>query len=125
MLSNAKTPNEYIEQLDHDWRRETLLALRDIIKAKGPALEERINYKMLGYGDAETEVFHLNVQKAYVSLYVGNAAKIDPGGTLLAGLNVGKGCIRFKKTDEIADTKIEAFIGRAIELWQRGEDVAC
>lgn len=125
MLSNATTPDDYIKQLEPDWRRDRLLSLRQIIKANGPDLEERINYKMLAYGDAETEVFHLNAQKAYVSLYVGNAEKIDPGRNLLSGLNVGKGCIRFKKTDDIAETQIDAFIARAIALWRRGEDMNC
>lgn len=125
MLYDAKTPDDYMDQLDDDWRRGKLEALRNIIKAKDPDLVERINYKMLCYGDEETAVFHLNAQKQYVSLYVGNAAKIDPDGALLAGLNVGKGCIRFRKTDQIADTKIDVFIARAINLWRRGEDAGC
>ena len=125
MLSDAKTPSEYIAQLEDDWRRETLLDIRALIKQQAPQLDERIHYKMLGYGDGESFVFHLNAQKQYVSLYVGNASKIDPDGALLKGLNIGKGCIRFTKTKRVTETRIEAFIARAIEMWRDGEDIDC
>lgn len=125
MLSSAKTPQEYMAQLDDDWRGATLTSLRQIILEQGPKLQEKMNYKMLCYCDGETAVFHLNAQKNYVSLYVGNASKIDPDGTLLAGLNIGKGCIRFKKSNEVSNTQIDKFIARAIEFWQQGEQMEC
>lgn len=125
MLSSAQTPKEYLEQLEDDWRAHTLRALRQIILEKGPELTEKINYKMLCFGNEDAAVFHLNAQKNYVSLYVGNASKIDPDGTLLVGLNVGKGCIRFRKTVSISDTQIDRFIARAIELWRSGEQMDC
>ena len=125
MLSEAKTPSEYIDQLDDDWRRNKLLELRDVILKQSPQLEERIHYKMLGFGIGEEYVFHLNAQKAYVSLYVGNASKIDASGQLLHGLSVGKGCIRFKKTTEVAGTRIDEFIALAVKLWREGEDIDC
>jgi hypothetical protein len=107
MQYEAKTPAEYMDQLAADWRRDKLTELREMILAQGAPLEEGIEYKMLRYGDADGAVFHLNAQKKYVSLYVGDAAKVDPDGTLLEGLNVGKGCIRFKKSVAIAETQIE------------------
>ncbi|MGH1477734.1 MAG: iron chaperone [Geminicoccales bacterium] len=125
MLYTAETPGEYIDQLEDDWRRRKLLELRQIIKENGPALVERIHYKMLCYGDTGTAVFHLNAQKNYVSLYVGNASKIDPDGNLLAGLNRGKSCIRFRRSDDISKTQIDKFIVRAIHLWERGSDAGC
>lgn len=125
MLSDARTPSEYIERLADDWRREKLQEIRALIKQHAPQLDERIHYKMLGYGDAENFVFHLNTQRQYVSLYVGNASKIDPDGTLLQGLNVGKGCIRFTKTKKVEETRISEFIARAIEMWGTGEDIDC
>lgn len=125
MLSDAETPSEYIGQLDDDWRRDKLLKIRAIIKEQAPQLSERIHYKMLGYGIDDVYVFHLNVQRAYVSLYVGSASKVDPGGTLLDGLNVGKGCIRFSKSTEIAKTRIDEFISRAFTIWKAGEDIDC
>ena len=125
MLSDASTPQDFIAQLDDDWRRKTLLALREIILRQSPRLEEHMHYKMLGYGRGDVCVFHLNAQKAYVSLYVGDATKIDPGRELLTGLSVGKGCIRFKKKDAVGETQIETFIARAVKLWHKGEGSGC
>lgn len=125
MLSDAETPNDYVDQLENDWRREKLLKIRAIIKEKAPQLTECIHYKMLGYGIDNAYAFHLNAQRAYVSLYVGDVSKVDPDGKLLAGLNVGKGCIRFSKSTEIAETLIDKFIARAFTMWRMGEDIDC
>lgn len=80
---------------------------------------------MLGYGIDGDYAFHLNAQRAYVSLYVGNISKIDPDGELLSGISVGKGCIRFTKSTEISGTLVEAFITRTFEMWRSGEDIDC
>lgn len=125
MLSDATTPSDYIDRLEDDWRRDRLQTIRAIIQKQAPQLTERINYKMLGYGVGDTCAFHLNAQRAYVSLYVGNASRIDPDGDLLEGLSVGKGCIRFFKSTEIAETRIDEFIARAFEMWRAGEDIDC
>jgi Domain of unknown function (DU1801) len=67
----------------------------------------------------------LTAQKSSVNFYVGTAAKVDPDGSLLAGLDVGKGCIRFKKTKAIADTRIEEFIVKAMNMLRKGEEFGC
>jgi uncharacterized protein YdhG (YjbR/CyaY superfamily) len=111
--------------LDNDWRREKLLELRDLITSHDTGLIEGISYKMLSYSDQRGIIFGLNAQKHYVSLYVGDAKKIDTDGSLLEGLNIGKGCIRFSKTTSVAGTNIDEFIERAIAMWKRGEDTDC
>lgn len=104
MQYDVQTPQEYMQMLEDDWRREKLEELRAIIKSCAPELTEGIDYKMLCYRDDKEIVFGLNAQKHYVSLYVGDVTKIDPDGSLLAGLNVGKGCIRFtKKQSDFSD----------------------
>ncbi len=125
MQYNASTPIEYLAALDHDWRKEKLLQLRTIVKTKAPSLEEGIEYKMLSYGDERGTVFHLNAQKHHVGLYVGNANKIDTDGTLLQGLDLGKGCIRFKKSVAVDEARIGEFVERAVDLWKRGKDIGC
>lgn len=125
MLSDTKTPSDYIDQLDDDWRREKLQSIRAIIKKHAPQLEERIHYKMLGYGIGDNFVFHLNAQRGYVSFYVGNASDVDPSGELLKGLNVGKGCIRFSKSKKISETRIDEFIAHAFDMWSKGEETDC
>ena len=80
---------------------------------------------MLAFGDEHGGIFNLNAQKAYVALYVGTADKIDPSGELLEGLNRGKGCIRFRKSDVVGETRIGEFIARTIELHREGADIGC
>lgn len=125
MQYDVKTPSEYLDTIDNDWRKEKLHQLRNIIKSKAPDLKEGIEYKMLSYGNELGSIFHLNAQKNHVGLYIGDAKKIDIDGDLLSGLDVGKGCIRFKKSNIIADTKIDEFIERAIAFWKDDKDIGC
>lgn len=126
MQYDVKTPAEYMTALDDDWRRLKVEEIRKIIQDTAPDLVEGIQYKMLCYGDGkDSTVFHLNAQKSYVSFYVGDTAKIDPSGELLEGINCGKGCLRFKKSLAISDTRLDEFIGKTVELWRAGVDVSC
>jgi uncharacterized protein YdhG (YjbR/CyaY superfamily) len=125
MQYDVSTPKQYLASLDDDWRREKLESLQALIRSHGPDLVEGINYKMLSYTDAQGIVFSLNAQKNYVSLYVGNASKVDPDGTLLKGISVGKGCIRFSKSTPVSATGIGKFVKRAVEMRQRGQDTDC
>lgn len=121
---DASTPAEYLDALEDDWRRDTLLALRNLLLSH-EGVEEDIQYKMLAFRDDLGGICNLNAQKAFVALYVGNAEKIDPTGALLDGLDRGKGCIRFKKSNAVADTRIDEFIARTIELHRDGADIGC
>ena len=125
MLYDVKTPGQYFNALEDDWRKETLEQIRSIIRSKAPDLVEGIDYKMLSYSDKKGVVFHLNAQKNYVSLYVGNIKKIDEDGCLLEGIEVGKGCIRFKKSVTVADTQIDEFVERTVDHWRSGKDIDC
>jgi uncharacterized protein YdhG (YjbR/CyaY superfamily) len=125
MQYDVETAQEYLHALADDWRREKVEELRAIIMECDPDLREEIRYKMLAYCHEGDIVFGLNAQKGYVSLYVGDAKKIDPEGGLLKGLSVGKGCIRFAKSKRIAATGIREFIERTVAMVRRGEDVYC
>ena len=125
MQYDVNSPAEYLTALEKDWRREALLGLRELILKHGPELTECIRYKMLCYDDRQGSVLALNAQKGYVSLYVGDASKVDPAGTLLKGLDCGKGCIRFKKSTQIEATGIEQFLARALDLRRQGGDTGC
>lgn len=125
MQYEVSTPEEYLNALEKDWKQEKLMLLRAIIMTEGPDLVEGIAYKMLSYADQKGTIFHLNAQRNYVSLYVGDAGKVDPEGELLKGLDVGKGCIRFKKSASVSESRIDAFIKKAIQLWKDDVDIAC
>jgi uncharacterized protein YdhG (YjbR/CyaY superfamily) len=125
MQYDAKNAEEYLALLEEDWRKEKLLAIRQMIIAYAPELEEVIRYKMLNYGKDDNYIFALNAQKHYVSLYVGTIDKIENAETLLTGYNYGKGCIRVKKSIKIEDTGLEQFIHKTVDMWRAGEDTAC
>ncbi len=125
MQYDVKTPGEYMDALEDDWRKTAVAELRQLVSNYAPELTESIKYRMLSYDDAAGGVFGLNAQKNYVSFYVGDAARIDPDGSLLAGLNLGKGCIRFRKTQPVSSTRIEVFIARTMEMRRAGLDIGC
>ncbi|MEM9053729.1 MAG: DUF1801 domain-containing protein [Pseudomonadota bacterium] len=125
MLYDVDTPHAYMEALDEDWRKQTLLNVRDMILKAEPGLVERVNYKMLAYGSETRELFHLNAQSAYVSLYVGNIETVDPGRTLLSAFSLGKGCIRFRKSANLSDPGLAKFIEQAVALWRKGDAIDC
>lgn len=125
MQYEAKTPHAYLESLENDWRKEKIENIRKLIKIHGPNLEEGIEYKMLSFGSKEKNVFHLNAQKAYVSLYVGTINKVDNAAELLKMFDIGKGCIRIKKKVDIQETGLEEFIKITIELWKKGGNTDC
>ncbi|MDQ0483970.1 iron chaperone [Guptibacillus hwajinpoensis] len=125
MQYEVNTPKEYFEALSDDWRREKLLKVREFILQNGPELEEGIQYKMLCYGNESFNLFHLNAQKSYVSLYVGDIEKIENGKDILKGLDYGKGCIRIKKSVDLHDSGLEDFVKKAIETWKAGKDISC
>jgi uncharacterized protein YdhG (YjbR/CyaY superfamily) len=126
MQYEATSPTHYLSLLDNDWRTEKLMRIREMIRLHVPELKEVIRYKMLAYDAGNDDlILGLNAQKGYVSLYVGNIEKIDHTGELLHGYNMGKGCIRLKKTSVIDDGRIEKFIQRTAEVWRAGGDVKC
>lgn len=80
---------------------------------------------MLSYGTEQGDLFGLNAQKGYVSLYVGEISKIPNVGSLLEPFDTGKGCIRIRKSIDIPSTGLEEFICAAVTLWRSGGDSSC
>lgn len=97
MQYDANTPEDYLSMLDDDWRLATILHLRDVIQDIAPDWVEGIGHGMLRYSGPNGPALHLNAQKKYVGLYVGDVAALDPDGTLLDGMDCSKSCIRLKK----------------------------
>lgn len=126
MQYDVATPKEYMAALAPDWRKDIVEYLRKhISKIGGPELTECIRYKMLCYSGRGNMVMALNAQKHFVALYVGDAKKIDSDGELLSGFDVGKGCIRIKKSRTMPSRELEAFIQKTLDMWKRGDDIGC
>lgn len=124
MQYDVKTPAEYLAVLAPDWRREKLLEIRKLIRRHAPELKESVKYGLLCYGDGEPGSFCLNAQKNSVNFYVNNIKKIDPDGTMLAGFDTGKSCIRIRKSTVIAKTRFPEFVARTCEMSCQGEAIS-
>lgn len=124
MTSKAELPEDYIDELPED-RKPTILAIREAILSNLPnGFEEQMNYGMLGYVvphslypkgyhcDPKLPLPFMNLasQKNFIAVYhMGlyyNAALLEWFTSEYAKqskskLDMGKSCIRFKKTTEI------------------------
>jgi uncharacterized protein YdhG (YjbR/CyaY superfamily) len=123
MQSQAKTFDEYIQELPED-RREAISTLRALIKKNLPeGYEEGMGYGMPGYSvplsrypkgylgrpDEPLPYIGLASQKNYMSLYLMNIyankdhEKWFREAFKKAGkkLDMGKSCVRFKKLDDL------------------------
>ncbi len=120
MQSDAKTPEEYLSELEPK-RREAISAVRKVILENLPdGYEEVMQYGMLSYVVPLSEFadtyngqplmyIALASQKQYMSLYL-TAVYADPALSdwfkqryLATGkkLNMGKSCVRFRKLEDL------------------------
>ena len=92
------TVDEYIAAADPD-RRAALRALRDTIREVVPQAQEEIRHRMPYY------VYHGDLvafasQKNHLSVYV-MGSRLTDHRDALGKLDCGKGCIRFRKLEEL------------------------
>ena len=99
MQYEADTPKEYFQVIEDDWRKERLLAIRDMMLAEGAS--EGMGYGMLRYEVGGGILAHLNAQKHYVGVYLGELEDIDPGSIIRGNMNCGKSCLRVRKRDDL------------------------
>jgi len=123
MQYDVNTVEQYLAVLQDDWRKSLLYDIRQYILSNHN-LNEDIEYKMLSYKLEDKSIFHLNAQKNYIGLYVGNIAKIDSDGSLVGHHDCGKGCVRLKKTYRLEE-KLKSFIDKAVKMSLEGGDINC
>lgn len=141
MTSNAKTPQEYIDQLPEE-RKEAVNKLRNVILAQLPkGFSEGIGYGMLGYVVPHTiypSGYHcdpkqplpfmaLASQKNSINFYhMGIYANKDIYDWFVnefpkhskKKLDMGKSCIRFKKPEDIPYQLIGELVAKiSVEDW--------
>jgi uncharacterized protein YdhG (YjbR/CyaY superfamily) len=113
--------DEYIASVD-EARQDDLRSLRQLIRTAAPDAEETILYNMPYYR------FHgllcaFAAQKRHLSLYVLNLEAVDELREELSGVDVAKGCIRFKSFAKLPQEAAARLIARAAEKNARGEGV--
>jgi uncharacterized protein YdhG (YjbR/CyaY superfamily) len=86
-------------------RRAAVVRLRELCLEHLPGFTEGMKYGMPGYwrgpvADGEGEI-GFAAQKQYLSFYVLRTDVMDAHREQLAGLGVGKGCIRYRRPEQL------------------------
>jgi uncharacterized protein YdhG (YjbR/CyaY superfamily) len=91
-------------------RRAVLTEMRDACRRLLAGFTESMSYGMPAYSrDGIAEIAWAS-QKRYISLYVMRANVLDAHHGQLAGLNVGKGCIRYRSPAAVDFTVVHSML---------------
>lgn len=88
-----------------------LITLRELIHDVQPDIIEKFEYKMPIF-DYNGQVCGMSSRKNYISLYC-QPEVVDKYRDDLGKLNVGKGCIRFKKLEDLPLDTIRTIIAES------------
>ena len=109
MQSSATTVDAYIAEAPAE-RRPLLEALRRLCREELPGFDETIRYGMPGYERNGLVEIGFASQKRYVSFYVLRQAALNANRDRLAGLSVGKGCIRLRRASDVDEETVRALL---------------
>jgi uncharacterized protein YdhG (YjbR/CyaY superfamily) len=100
MKSDAPSVARYLAEQPADWS-PTLKRLRTACRRELRDYTEQMAYGMPAYlRDGAVEVAFAR-QARHLSLYIAKQGVLDAHRAALAGLSVGKGCIRYRRPDQI------------------------
>jgi len=103
----------YIAAAHADWRP----VLETIRSPCGPTLTgptETVRYGMPSYvRDGAVEVAFAD-QKQYVSLYILREDVLDAHRAALVGLSVGKGCVRYRRPDQLSASVLQDMLAMTV-----------
>ena len=111
---SIKTPSQYLASLPAE-RRVTLTKLHNAIRKAAPSLRPHIAYGNIGYGnyhyryasgrEGDWPVVGLASQKQHIGLYLcicdGTGYLPEKNKARLGKVSVGKGCIRFRRLENL------------------------
>ena len=106
---------QYIKDLTAD-RAKALRSIRKLIHEIAPDdVTETFEYKMPTYKDSNGEfLLSLASQKAGMGIYTCDGALLDDYREEFAGLDLGKGCIRFKKLEQLPMDTLRELAAKAM-----------
>ena len=109
MKSTAADVDEYLDGYEGEWR-EALLQLRSTCQTILAEYDEVMAHGMPTYGRSGRIEVSFAKQAQYLSLYILKAAILDLHRAEFASLRVGKGCIRYRRVDQIDWNLIEQLL---------------
>lgn len=117
MQRNVASVEEYLQAIPAA-QLPLVEHLRGLIRAAAPRAQEVIRWGMLSYDD-DGMLCALAAQKRHVSLYMGAGDAMQSMAAELAGIDHGKGCLRFKKLDAVPTATIRKLLKRAAKSKER------
>ena len=96
-------------------RRAAIEKLRSLCRQQLAGYEECMEYGMPCYKRNGTMEVSFASQKQYIALYVMKKDVVDEFRGALAGASIGKGCIRFKKPEQIDFAVVQQLLRRTSE----------
>ena len=112
MQSTAATVDEYIKTVPSE-RREAITRLRELCLRELKGYEESMQYGMPSYSKDGTIEISFNSQKQYISFYVLKKDVVDRYRDQLK--DVGKGCIRYRRPEQIDYGIVEKMLEETAE----------
>jgi len=114
MTSKATDIASYLKELPAD-RRAAIEKLRNLCRQQLAGYEECMEYGMPGYKRNGSLEVAFASQKQYIALYVMKKDVVDEFRGALAVASIGKGCIRFKKPEQIDFAVVRRLLRRTRE----------
>lgn len=113
MVQDFQSANvqEYLEKQPED-RRQALEILREMVLKAAPQAQETMSYGMPIY-EFPGGVIGTASQKNYISLYM-DTRVVEKHRAELGKLDCGKGCIRFKRLEQLPLELIQAMMVEAV-----------
>ncbi len=100
MKSTAKNVANYIGEQPKEWQ-PTLRKLRAACRSWLNGYTESMTYGMPSYQRGDRVEVSFAQQARYLSLYILKQPVLDAHRAQLQGLSVGKGCVRFRRPDDV------------------------
>lgn len=113
MSEKVQNVDEYLESLVPE-RRAALTEVRRVIQATVPGAQETLKYRMPTYEYADGALCAFASQKQYMSLYM-DTELVEKHREELAGLDVGKSCIRFRKLEKLPLDTVQTILQETVE----------
>lgn len=108
----------YLAALPED-RRRALEAVRQVVFEQVPDVEETMRYRMPTYEREGEIVCAFAAQKRYLSLYL-DAERVEAHRQALAGLDVGKSCVRFRRLEQLPPEVVGAILRESVARRRQG-----
>ncbi len=82
-------------------RRPALATIRELCRTHLTGFTETLRYGMPGYVRDDVVEVGFASQKQYISLYILRTDVLDAHRAMLAGLSLGKGCVRYRRPEQL------------------------